>query len=58
MRTAGSGTLRNNGIEKTTHQTATLASDSRVAVPASGMPNHSGFWIIIRLMASSMPPPM
>jgi hypothetical protein len=56
-RTAGSGTRRNSGIENTTHQTATLASARRVPVPASGMPNSSGFWIINRLIASSIPPP-
>ena len=28
----------------------TLASDSRTAVPASGIPNHAGRWIISRLI--------
>ena len=39
----GSGTRRNSGMENSPHQAATLTNDSRVATPASGMPNHSGF---------------
>ena len=39
QRRGGSGTRRNSGIEKTSHHTAALTKDTRVAVPASGMPN-------------------
>ena len=61
----GSGTRRNSGIEKTSHQTATERNGSRMGSVAwagvrpspDGSPNHSGLEIQARLSARSTPPP-
>jgi hypothetical protein len=44
-------------MEKSTHQTATLANDAFVAAAASANPNHSGWRIHARFRSSRVPPP-
>ena len=53
----GSGTRRSSGIEKISHQTATLTNDSLMAATVSGRPNVAGLRIQARLTSSSTPPP-
>ena len=44
-------------MENTSHQTATLTNDSRIAVSVSGMPKLVGIRIHNKLMTSRSPPP-
>ena len=56
-RRAGSGTCRNSGIEKTTHQTATVTQAARNAWVGLDRPKVAGLAIIQMLSAKRRPPP-
>ena len=53
----GSGTRRISGMEKMSHQKATLTNDSLIAATVSGSPNVGGLRIQRRFTSSSTPPP-
>ena len=54
----GSGTSRNSGTEKISHQTATVTNDRRTASAAPARPNACGQSVIATFTANSSPPPM
>ena len=54
----GSATLRNSGMEKTSHHTATLMKDRRTASAAPASPKVPGERVIATLTANRTPPPM
>ena len=48
---------RSSGIANSSHQTATVTNEARIACSGPANPNNGGFEYIATLMTSSTPPP-